>query len=175
MSRKVYEGIYSFTPASRTISFDSSINKLRQVLVVQNLTRSVMLYNFADSTLGGSLTNSVLTLAFDTASHNSGDELLVFFEPNEVDVAVPAKEVTVQDLYYQMSLLLDRLEFGLNLDTAKKLNVNATATMLSGTITTLTNNTNLATGRAFDMPSNRTVESLLDFAFINGITNNITF
>jgi hypothetical protein len=94
---------------------------------------------------------------------------------------------TIQDLYNQLSLALDRLEFGNLTDNAKRLkvvpeqataaNLNATvaiaATQTLATVSTVSSVTN--TARQGDLQMQRVNEALLDTAFITGITNHITF
>lgn len=110
-----------------------------------------------------------------------------------------AKEATVQDLYNQLGYLLDRLDYGLITDNAKRLtvvpiqataanlnvtpvqttaaNLNATVAIASSqtlaTVTTVGTVTNQA--RIGDVQAQRVVEAQMDTAFNLGITNNISF
>ena len=95
----------------------------------------------------------------------------------ETTLAQRAKEVTQQDLYNQIGLLLDRLEFGLMTDTAKALQVGIRSgtvgqVTLVPTVTTVSTVTNQA--RIGDMQAQRVVEAQMDAAFITGITNHIS-
>jgi hypothetical protein len=87
----------------------------------------------------------------------------------------PANDLTIKDLYNQMGLFLDRLEYGMMTDNAKALQVgikNGTVTTVS-TVTTTSSLTNQV--RIGDVQAQRVVEAQMDTAFIIGITNHITF
>lgn len=94
----------------------------------------------------------------------------------EATLAQRAKEVTQQDLYNQIGLLLDRLEFGLMTDNAKALQVGIRGTVpVTGTITQVTTVSTVTNqARIGDMQAQRVVEAQMDAAFITGITNHIS-
>ena len=89
-----------------------------------------------------------------------------------------ANDKTITDLYNMMAYYMDRMEFGLNTDNAKRLKVNIDAGTL-GTITTVgsvgsvgsVTNQQLIGG----LTAQRQVEAVLDTAFNTGFLNNITF
>ena len=54
-------GTFVFDPAARTITFSGVTLTQDQILLVTNTTDGLILYNFADATLGGTLAGSVLT------------------------------------------------------------------------------------------------------------------
>jgi len=90
--------------------------------------------------------------------------------------------VTLQDLYNMLLFAVDRMEFGLATDLAKRLKVNlvdsgALASVTAvGTVTTVSTVSSLTnTVRQGDLQMGRVNEALLDTAFILGIQNNITF
>lgn len=91
------------------------------------------------------------------------------------EVISPVNDLTIKDLYYQMALLLDRLDYGMITDNAKALQVG----IRSGTITTVTTTTTVSNltnqVRIGDVQAQRVVEAQLDTAFINGITSHLTF
>lgn len=91
-----------------------------------------------------------------------------------------AKDVTIQDLYNQLSLVLDKLEFGAITDKSKTLLVqldpkltSTTAVATVATVTTVSNMTNQV--RIGDVQAQRVVEAQLDTAFNVGIMNHVTF
>lgn len=104
-----------------------------------------------------------------------------------------AKEATVQDLYNQLGYLLDRLDYGLITDNAKRLTVvpiqataaNLNATVSQGTAANLNATVSLASSQTLgtltnqarigDVQAQRVVEAQMDTAFNLGITNNISF
>lgn len=75
-------GSYSFNPAARTISISGTPANLRldQVLIVTNVTRGVVIYNFAVSALGASILNNVLTLTYNTTAMSASDVLQIWID-----------------------------------------------------------------------------------------------
>lgn len=70
---------YSFNAAAKSITFnDFPSVDLNQVLVITNVTDNIIIYNFA--ALGGSITNNVLTLNYNTTSMSNSDELQIFID-----------------------------------------------------------------------------------------------
>lgn len=73
---------YTFDASAQTItSTDFSI--LEGVLLITNVTDNVIIYNFAASGLGGSLTTNVLTLDYNTTSMSDTDDLQIFYEEKQ--------------------------------------------------------------------------------------------
>ena len=79
---------------------------------------------------------------------------------------------TTQDLYNQLGLLLDRLEFGNITSNSKTLRVQLNPDLISNVIVTSGAISN--TVRQGDLQMQRVNEAILDIAFINGITNNLS-
>ena len=75
---------YSFNAAARQITFTEIVPPgIESVLLVTNVTRGVILYNFADSSAGGTLTGNVLGLAASTTDMSNTDALQIFIDlPN---------------------------------------------------------------------------------------------
>ena len=72
-------GSYTFDASAKTITIDNiSSLSLEQILVITNVTDNIIIYNFADTTKGGSLTGFVLTLDYDTTSMSDTDELQIW-------------------------------------------------------------------------------------------------
>jgi len=89
---------YTFTPASKQISFSGFVN-LSNLVLITNTTRNKIIYNFADTSLGGTSTydaasnTTTVTLTFNTstAGHVGTDSLMIYvddlfntFRPDEV-------------------------------------------------------------------------------------------
>ena len=84
-----------------------------------------------------------------------------------------ANDKTITDLYNMMAYYMDRMEFGINTDNAKRLKVNlAESGTLGavGTVGTVINQTQMG-----GIPAQRIVEAQLDTAYNVGFLNNITF
>lgn len=89
-----------------------------------------------------------------------------------------ANDKTITDLYNMMAYYMDRMEFGLNTDNAKRLKVNIDAGTLS-TITTVSSVSSVSsvTNQQLigGLPAQRTVEAQMDTAYNVGFLNNITY
>ena len=77
---------YTFTPGAGgvgTVVF-SGVYTLEEILLVTNVTDNQIIYNFASSGKGGSVTSdddeTTLTFSFDTSSMDAADELQIFIE-----------------------------------------------------------------------------------------------
>ena len=78
---------YTFTPASKQISFDGFVN-LTNLVLITNTTRNKIIYNFADTSLGGTSTydaaanRTTVTLTFNTstAGHLAADSLMIYVD-----------------------------------------------------------------------------------------------
>ena len=56
--------------------------RLDAILLVVNVTSNIIIYNFADTTLGGTVATNVLTLTYNTSSMNDTDKLLIYYDDN---------------------------------------------------------------------------------------------
>lgn len=70
---------YVFNKTNKTITF-AEVFTLEQILLITNVTDNIVIYNFADSSLGGSLVGNVLTLAYDTSSMSDTDSIQIFVD-----------------------------------------------------------------------------------------------
>lgn len=72
---------YSFNKTSKTVTFsDFSTIDLDRILLVTNVTRNIIIYNFADPATGGTVATNVLTLTYDTSAMSNTDKLQIFYE-----------------------------------------------------------------------------------------------
>ena len=84
-----------------------------------------------------------------------------------------ANDKTITDLYNMMAYYMDRMEFGINTDNAKRLKVNLVESGALANVTmvnTVANQTQMG-----GLPAQRIVEAQLDTAYNVGFLNNITF
>lgn len=71
-----------FNKTNKTVTFLEMFD-LEQILLITDVTTNTMIYNFADSNLGGTLVGNVLTLNYNTSALNDSDKLQIFVdEPN---------------------------------------------------------------------------------------------
>lgn len=76
---------YTFDPIAKTITFnDYTSIDLERVLLITNTTNNTIIYNFADSTKGGTVSGNVLTLTFDTTTMNATDRLQIFYDDTDL-------------------------------------------------------------------------------------------
>lgn len=172
-------GSYTFNPGAKTVAFSGLPQDitLSNILLITNVTRNTIIYNFADTATGAvSFNNNVLTLTYDTASHSASDVLQVFLD-------VESKEESLHDLLRRMNKLLEsnavvdnRLRQRITIDaignsTAGSSPTEITTTIpISGTVTSSTPSaTTLSTG-ANDI---QYVQSGQVSPY--GVTNNTTF
>lgn len=71
---------YTFDASAQTITFgDYAGITLDNVMLITNVTDQVIIYNFADSSKGGSVATNVLTLEYDTTSMSDTDDLQIWY------------------------------------------------------------------------------------------------
>jgi hypothetical protein len=74
---------YDFDASAKTITFPDYAGpgvRLDRILLVDNVTRGILLYNFANPALGGAVAGNVLTLEYDTTAQDDADDLIIFYE-----------------------------------------------------------------------------------------------
>jgi hypothetical protein len=93
---------YAFNAAAKQITFNTSETiTLPQLLLITNVTDNLIVYNFADPNYGGTITNNVLTLTYNTSLMSNTDSLQIFLE----NQYTPASQETLQYLSDQTALL----------------------------------------------------------------------
>lgn len=136
-------GNYAFNPTAKTVTFSglSQSITLANILLITNVTRNTIIYNFADVATGAtSFNNNVLTLTFDTTSHSSGDVLQIFLD-------LESKEESLHDLLRRMNKLLESnavvdssLRQRVTIDAIGPATAITTTVPVSGTVTANVNN-----------------------------------
>lgn len=72
---------YIFDKTNKKITFlDYASITLDEILLITNVTDNVMIYNFANPSLGGTVSGNVLTLTYDTSSMSNTDSLQIFID-----------------------------------------------------------------------------------------------
>lgn len=93
---------YTFDSTLKQITFNTeNIINLEQLLIITNVTTNQIIYNFADPTSGGTISNNILTLDYDTTTMSSSDKLQIFLD----NLDTPASQETLQYLSDQTALL----------------------------------------------------------------------
>lgn len=96
----------TFNPASKTLDFSSlSGFNIKNLFAVINITRNQIIYASGQSSLGTSnVAGSIITLVFDTTSHNSGDVLMVLYDVIDLGQASDAAATTDSGSFSLISL-----------------------------------------------------------------------
>lgn len=85
-------GSIIFTPGVAgvgTIQFVGQTLLLNQILLITNVTKNEIIYNFADSTIGvTSYANNILTLDANTSTHSSTDVIQAFVDVEDAQLSV---------------------------------------------------------------------------------------
>jgi hypothetical protein len=79
------------------------------VLLITNVTDNVIIYNFADATKGGAVTDNILTLAYNTATMDDTDKLMIYYDDSDVSPATELKQDTLDSLIETLQELAQRL------------------------------------------------------------------
>jgi hypothetical protein len=91
MAKHVIAEGYSFTPSTKTIVFNNKYVRQEQLLLITNVTRGTVLYNFSDPTLGAASyttaantttgqQSTTVVLNYNTGSHSSNDKISIIVE-----------------------------------------------------------------------------------------------
>ena len=96
-------GSYSFNKTAKTITFSGFTPSLERILLVTDTTNNTIIYQFNDATKGGTLSNNILTLTYDTTGGTfaNTDKLQIFYwseDPQQVglmDIAMALKKTNM--------------------------------------------------------------------------------
>lgn len=101
---KILINSYSFDASARTITFlDYSSIFLDSVLLITNVTDNVIIYNFAGSGKGGTVSGNVLTLAFDTTTMADTDSLQIYYDDEAIAPVTAKQQEEMRDMLYLLS------------------------------------------------------------------------
>lgn len=154
---------YSFNPLAKTVTLNTTNTvTLEQLLIITNVSTNTIVYNFADPSTGGTISNNILTLDYNTTGMSSTDKLQIFLD----NTLTPASEESIQYLK-KIAQLVAPLS---TQDSLQRLRVNVEATANIATISTVSNLVNLsgvdARFQFVDQARN---------AYANGVRNNLSF
>ena len=176
---------YSFNSATKQISFtDYTTIRLDGVLLITNVTDNVIIYNFANPLLGGTVLGNVLTLTADTVSMSNGDSLQIFYEDGIFSASQELQETLNQmldnDDTSQRQLL--QLLKPLGITTSASGRIQLDVNMIGGTLPTVTTVTTVTTVSSVTNQANMGGLNALDLpyfaarnAYNTGIRANISF
>lgn len=92
---------YVFDPAQKNIVFnDYTSIELERVLLITNVTKNIIIYNFANPLVGAQVVNNnILHLQYDTATMSNTDKLQIFYE-EDMMVATEGAQTELYELMY---------------------------------------------------------------------------
>lgn len=77
---------YTFDKTAKTITLpDFTTLSLNRLMLVTNVTSSIIIYNFADQTLTASVSGNVITLGYNTVSMANGDAIQIIYDVQATD------------------------------------------------------------------------------------------
>ncbi len=102
---------YSFNKTAKTVTFtDYTTIRLDSLLLITNVTDNVIIYNFADPLLGGTVADNVLTLTYDTSAMADADKLQIFYDDGDIQPSNSEQQVTLNSLVETLNELNARLQ-----------------------------------------------------------------
>lgn len=125
-------GDYVFDPSTKTIKIlDVRYNlKLKNILSIFNTNDGQMIYSFTKSGYGGTISDNVLVLDYDTTPMSASDELQIW-----VDVPDGIFVTDVADSLRRLCFIMGNLSATVDKSTNRTRN---TTVLESGTVTTVT-------------------------------------
>lgn len=171
---KVQVTTYSFDKTAGTVTFDSysSIN-LDSILLITNVKSNIIIYNFADSANGGTVSpgSNVLTLMHDTTAMADNDALQIFYEDRNITAATNEQIILLNEtltLFRQMRKLL---ESNAVVDSQMRQRISVDNTVaISGAVTTVTSLSQYA-----GVDARWQMLDIARNAYANSIRNHLTF
>lgn len=160
---KVLLSDYTFNASTKQITLNvSNTVTLDQLLVITNVTTNTIIYNFADPSAGGTVSNNVVTLDYDTTSMSNSDKLQIFYD----NTYNPASEELLDALYD----LIQKLEFLPAIrGTSADIRVSPLSTPNMSTLSTLSNQAAMG-----GWSSNTQIKDLDNINAIQSNINNVT-
>jgi hypothetical protein len=71
---------YIFNTSTKQITFvEYNTIKLESIQIITNVTSNILIYDFGDNTLGGTVSGNVLTLTYNTSSMSNTDSLSIIY------------------------------------------------------------------------------------------------
>ncbi len=132
---------YSFNKTNKTITFSDYISiNLENILLITNVTKNIIIYNFADVSIGGIVSNNLLTLNYDTSAMDDTDKIQIFYDQENTDFRILNQEVLtgIKEVVHSLQAL--KVNQGLP-DSSGRVRVNME---LGGTIGAVTSLSDIA-------------------------------
>lgn len=173
-------GSYSFNPSLNQISIlNLSVNlNNEQILLITDTTAGIIIYNFANASLNGSISNNVITLDYNCSALSSTDSLQIYVD---VPTTVNIDQASANDAYTHILLqkICDLLEPMATQDNAQRQRIvldAITASLTLATVSTITNA--VPVGNVATLGGGNPEWQYIDMArsaYNNGIRSQLTF
>lgn len=170
---------YTFNKSSKTVTFtDYTTIRLDSILLITNVTDNIIVYNFADPLLGGTVSGNVLTLTYDTSAMDDTDKLQIFYDDGDIQPANSELQTTLNSLTETLQELTGRLTVLASMANSgqpalRTIPIASVSTPVTGTVTaTVANATisSLATIGSGGIGTNAINNTLVELANINNAT-----
>lgn len=95
---KVKVNNYTFDKTAKTVTFTDYVTiRLDSILLVTNVTDNIIIYNFANAALGGTVSANVLTLDYDTSAMDNADKLQIFYQNDDIAAATEVTQLEISN------------------------------------------------------------------------------
>jgi hypothetical protein len=167
---------YTFNKTAKTVTFtDYTTIRLDSILLITNVTDNIIIYNFADPLLGGTVSNNVLTLTYDTSSMSDGDSLQIFYDDNTVQPSNAELQTTLNSLTETLQELTGRLTVLASMANSgapalRVAPISSVSTAVTGTVTATVSNATISAIGSGGIGTNAINNTLVTLANINNAT-----
>lgn len=143
---------YTFNKTTKQVTFtDYTSIDLDSVLLITNVNTNTIIYNFACTGFGGTVSGNVLTLTYNTSSMADTDKLQIFYDDTTINSATSENQdimisliETLQELNARLQVLSGMANAGA--PALRTIPIASVSTAVTGSLTTVTNLTNFGTG-----------------------------
>lgn len=129
-------GTYIFDPTAKTIAFSGLASSifLQNIYLITNVTRNVIIYNFADTATGEqSFSNNVLTLTYDTnaAGMSSTDVLQIILDVDQSIFFTKSNSTDDQIVLLRRIVKILEMQSAVDPQNRQRITIDAIATALT--------------------------------------------
>lgn len=159
-------GSYTFNAASKQVTLllpNNEVVNLDAILLITNVTDNIIIYNFANPSLGGTLVGNTITLTYNTIAMSNSDALQIwYYSPSSqlvTDLLVDELRNLVNVIGSNTATLntAGELRVATNVSNSSIGTVNVVSTVTTvTTVSTLSNQTNIG-----GFPANTHVPSIM--------------
>lgn len=167
---------YTFNKTAKTVTFtDYTTIRLDSLLLITNVTDNIIIYNFANPSLGGTIATNVLTLTYDTSAMADADKLQIFYDDEDVQPSNSTQQVTLNSLVETLQELNTRLTVLASMSNAgapalRTIPIASVSTAVTGTVTATVANASILSIGSGATVSNAMNNTLTTLANINNVT-----